>query len=83
MTAKVEGSAVDGRTKRDRGYAISLRCRKQIEESFEWIKTVGGLGEARRKGLARLSGQALLTFAAYNLTQLLKLMPFEPAMASK
>lgn len=75
------GSAVDGRTKRGKGYAISLRCRKQIEESFGWIKTVGGLRKTRHKGLEKLSGQALLTFAAYNLTRLLKLMSFEPMPA--
>ncbi len=81
VAAKAEGSAVDGRTKRGKGYAISLRCRKQIEESFGWIKTVGGLRKTRHKGLEKLSGQALLTFAAYNLTRLLKLMPFEPLPA--
>ena len=81
VAAKAEGSAVDGRTKRGKGYAISLRCRKQIEESFGWIKTVGGLRKTRHKGLEKLSGQALLTFAAYNLTRLLKLMSFEPMPA--
>lgn len=81
VAAKDKGSSVDGRTKRGKDYAISLRCRKQIEESFGWIKTVGGLRKTRHKGLERLSGQALLTFAAYNLTRFLKLMRFEPAMA--
>jgi transposase len=81
VATKSEGSAVDGRTKRGKGYAISLQCRKQIEESFGWIKTIGGLRKTRHKGLEKLSGQALLTFAAYNLTRLLKLMSFEPLPA--
>lgn len=60
-------SAVDGRTARGKSYALSLRWRETIEEAFSWIKTVGGLRKTRHKGLAKLSGQALLIFAAYNL----------------
>ena len=33
-------SAIDGRTTRHRGYAISQRIRKRIEEAFGWIKTI-------------------------------------------
>ena len=80
VAAKVSGSAVDGRTIRGKGYALSLQRRKRIEEAFGWIKTVGGLRKTRHKGLEKLSGQALLTFAAYNLTRLLNLVKFEPAM---
>ncbi len=36
-------SAIDGRTTRHTGYAISLRIRKRIEEAFGWAKTVAGL----------------------------------------
>ena len=79
VAAKVKGSAVDGRTIRGRGYALSLQRRKRIEEAFGWIKTVGGLRKTRHRGLEKLSGQALMTFAAYNLTRLLNLMVFEPA----
>jgi hypothetical protein len=35
-------SAFDGRTTRHAGYEISRRKRKQVEEPFGWIKTVGG-----------------------------------------
>ena len=34
-------SAIDGRTTRHAGYAVSQRIRKRIEEAFGWIKTVG------------------------------------------
>jgi len=71
---KSTGSAVDGRTARAKGYVMSQRRRKMIEEAFGWIKTVGGLRKTRHKGLAKLSGQAMFTFAAYNLTRLLNLM---------
>ena len=36
-TGKVRKTALDGRTTRHAGYAISLRSRKRIEEVFGWI----------------------------------------------
>jgi len=74
VARKESGTAVDGRTARGKGYATSLKRRKMIEEAFGWIKTVGGLRKTRHKGLEKLSGQALLTFAAYNLVRLVNLM---------
>lgn len=73
IARKVEGSAVDGRTARGKGYALSLNRRKRIEEAFGWIKTVGGLRKTRHRGKEKLNGQALLTFAAYNLVRILNL----------
>ncbi|TIX85561.1 MAG: transposase, partial [Mesorhizobium sp.] len=35
-------SAIDGRTARHSGYAVSQRIRKRIEEAFGWINTVAG-----------------------------------------
>jgi len=35
-------SAIDGRTTRHAGYAISQQKRKRVEEIFGWMKTVGG-----------------------------------------
>src|SRR5580658_8332982 len=40
-------SAIDGRTTRHAGYAVSQRIRKRIEEVFGWVKTVAG--QARTK----------------------------------
>ena len=45
-------SAIDGRTTRHAGYAASQRIRKQIEEVFGWIKTVGGQRKTRYRGTA-------------------------------
>jgi transposase len=81
VARKKTGSAVDGRTARGQGYAMSLRRRKIVEEAFGWIKTVGGLRKTRHRGLAKVSGQALFCFAAYNLTRLLKLLRFVPVTA--
>jgi transposase len=43
-------SAIDGRTTRHAGYAISQRIRKRIEEGFGWIKTIAGQEKTRFRG---------------------------------
>lgn len=65
-TGKVRKTALDGRTTRHAGYAVSLRCRKQIEEVFGWIKAQAGLRKVKLRGRAKV--EALFTFsaAAYN-----------------
>ena len=70
VAAKKQHSAIDGRTKRHAGYKTSLKVRKRIEEAFGWIKTVGGLAKTKLKGQAKLAGQALMCFAAYNLVRM-------------
>ena len=47
-------SAIDGRTTRHPGYAISQRKRKCVEEIFGWLKTVGLLRKTRHRGMARV-----------------------------
>ena len=71
-------SAIDGRTTRHPGYAISQRIRKRIEEAFGWAKTVAGLGKMRHRGLPKVGWQFTLAMAAYNLVRLPKLLA-EPA----
>ena len=46
-------SAIDGRTTRHPGYAISQRLRKRVEEIFGWMKTVGGFRRTRYRGVDR------------------------------
>jgi transposase len=67
-------SAIDGRTTRHPGYAVSQRTRKRIEEAFGWIKTVGGLRKTRHRGTARVDWLFTLTAAACNLVRLPKLL---------
>ncbi len=43
-------SAIDERTTRHGGYAISQRKRKRVEEIFGWIKTIAGLRKTRHRG---------------------------------
>lgn len=68
--AQKKHSAIDGRTTRHPGYAVSLKKRKLVEEIFGWSKTVGGLRKTRFVGLAKVKAQTTFTFAAYNLTRL-------------
>jgi hypothetical protein len=70
VAAKDKHSAVDGRIKRHEGYKASLKVRKRIEEAFGWIKTVGSLAKTKLIGQAKLTGQALLCFATYNLVRM-------------
>ena len=67
-------SAIDGRTTRHPGYAVSGRWRKRIEEVFGWTKTAAGFRKTRHRGLARVGWMFTLTATAYNLVRLPKLM---------
>lgn len=72
-TGRVRKTAVDARTTRHEGYAISLVCRKRIEEIFGWAKTVGGIAKVKVRGLARVRAVFTFAIAAYNLVRLPKL----------
>ena len=63
-------SAIDGRTTRHAGYAISQRKRKRVEEIFGWIKTVGLMRKTRHRGLARVGWMFTFTAAVYNLVRI-------------
>ena len=67
-------SAIDGRTTRHPGYAVSQRIRKRIEEAFGWAKTVAGLRKMRHRGLPKVDWQFTLAMAAYDLVRLPKLL---------
>jgi transposase len=73
-------SALDGRTSRHAGYAVSLRRRKVIEEGFGWMKDIGGLRKVRHRGEAKVAAMFTFTCAAYNLVRLRTLLA-EPSLA--
>ena len=75
VAAKSKGSAIDGRTTRRAGYAISQRIRKRIEEPFGWSKTVGLAAKTMLRGLERVGGQFIFNLAAYNLVRLPSFSP--------
>jgi transposase len=67
-------SAIDGRTTRHGGYAVSQRIRKRIEEAFGWIKTVAGQEKTKLRGVDRVGWSFTFAAAAYNLVRLPKLL---------
>ncbi len=67
-------SAIDGRTTRHAGYAVSQRIRKRIEEAFGWIKTIAGQERTKFRGRERVGWAFTFAAAAYNLVRLPKLM---------
>lgn len=67
-------SAIDRRTTRHGGYAVSQRIRKRIEEAFGWIKTVAGQEKTKLRGRDRVGWAFTFAAAAYNLVRLPKLL---------
>jgi transposase len=45
------GSAIDGRTTRHEGYAMSQHARPRIEPAFGWLKTIAWLRKIKLRGL--------------------------------
>jgi len=80
VAAKASRGALDGRTTRHGSYAVSQRRRKLVEESFGWMKTIGGLRKLRHRGTAKASALFTFTCAAYNLVRLRTLLA-EPSLA--
>jgi transposase len=67
-------SAIDGRTTRHVGYALSQRLRKRVEEGFGWVKTVAGQSQTKFRGRDRVGWSFTLAAAAYDLARLPKLL---------
>jgi transposase len=63
-------SAIDGRTTRHPGHAISMRKRKRVEEPFGWVKTVGGGRKLRYRGRERNRAWFKITTAVYNMIRI-------------
>jgi transposase len=74
VAQKVRYSAIDGRTTRHPGYAVSQKRRKKIEEPFGWAKTVGPMAQTMLRGVKRVGAQFTLTMAACNLARLPRLL---------
>ena len=68
-------SAIDARTTRHPGYAISQQKRKLVEQGFGWMKTVGGLRKLRHRGRPLVTWIFTFTAAAYNIVRLRRLLP--------
>jgi transposase len=77
-TGRTGGSAIDGRTTRHTGYAVSQRKRKCIEQCFGWGKVIGPIRQVMVQGLDKVDQVLTLTMAAYNLTRLRGLAQLRP-----
>lgn len=73
-TKRSGGSAIDGRTTRHAGYAISQVKRKRIEECFGWLKTIALLRKVRHRGLLKVGWLFTFAAAAYNLVRMRNLL---------
>jgi len=67
-------SAIDGRTTRWSGYAVSLIKRRLIEQGFGWAKSIGGLRRSRLRGIVKTQVLAHVVGAAYNLLRIARLV---------
>jgi hypothetical protein len=77
-TGRTGGSAIDGRTTRHAGYAVSQRKRKCIEQCFGWGKVIGPIRQVTLQGLDKVDHVLTLTMAAYNLKRLRGLAQLRP-----
>ena len=68
--ARRGGSAVDRRTTRHAGYALSQRKRKRIEECFGWLKTIALMRKVRHRGVLKVHWIFTFACAAYNLVRM-------------
>ena len=69
-TGRRGGSAIDGRTTRHSGYAISQKFRKRIEEVFGWLKATGQFRQTRYRGVTKIDWYFTLAVTAYNLVRM-------------
>lgn len=74
------GSAIDGRTTRHSGYALSQKKRKRIEECFGWLKTIALMRKVRHRGVCKVHWIFTFACAAYNLVRLRNLTAPAPAV---
>jgi transposase len=74
VAQKSRYSAIDGRTTRHEGYALSQKHRKRIEEAFGWAKTIGGMAQTMYRGVERVRSRFILTMTANNLARLPRLL---------
>ena len=80
-TGRRGGSAIDARTVRHPGYAVSQRRRKRIEECFGWLKDIALLRKLKHRGLFRVGWIFTFAAAAYNLVRIRNLRKLASKLA--
>jgi hypothetical protein len=66
-------SAIDARTTRHEGYAISQKKRPLIERTFGWMKAIAGIRKIKLRGLRNVEWLFVLSAAAFNLWRIPRL----------
>jgi hypothetical protein len=67
------GSAIDARTTRHPGYAMSQSARPRIERVFAWLKTIAGLRKVKLRGVANVDALFVFASAAFNIRRIMTL----------
>jgi len=76
------GSAIDARTTRHPGYALSQTIRKRIEEHFGWGKSIGRIRQTVYRGLRRGDQHFKLTMTASNILRIARMPSAVPQGAT-
>jgi hypothetical protein len=63
-------SAIDGRTTRHPGHAVSPRRRKLVEQGLGWKKTIGLLRKLRHRGRHKVDWIFTFTAGVYNMVRI-------------
>jgi transposase len=71
-------TAIDKRTTRHSGYAVSQRIRKRVEEIFGWAKVQAGYDKMKVRGCSKAEAVFTFAIAAYNLIRIPKLLGAAP-----
>ena len=79
VAAKKKGSAIDQRTQRHAGYAVSQKIRKRIEEVFGWNKSIGLLRQVKQRGLARVDALFQFGMLSWNLVRMRNILALNTA----
>ena len=74
-TRRPGGSAIDARTARHAGYALSQSKRQMAERTHAWPKTWSTMRRAMVRGLERMKAHYQLALTGGNLMRLANLMP--------
>jgi len=71
--ARRQHGAIDERTSRHPGYAMSLSKRWLVEKPFGWLKQIGPLKKVKLRGLPKVDWLFVFSCAVFNLIRIPKL----------
>ena len=80
---RIGGSAIDARTTRHSGYAVSQTIRKRIEEHFGWGKTIGRIRQTVYRDIRRVDQHFKLTMTASNIVRMARMLGTQRTIRNK